>query len=58
MSGMRRSMITTSGRRRSASATAVSPSVASPITRMCGEREQREAKPLADDLVVVGDEAR
>ena len=38
MPGMRTSMITTLGRRRSASATAASPSAASPITRMCGAR--------------------
>ncbi len=38
MPGMRTSMITTLGRRRSASATAASPSAASPTTRMCGAR--------------------
>ena len=54
--GMRTSMITTFGRRRSARATAVSPSAASPMTRMCGEREQREAQAFADDFVVVDDE--
>src|SRR5579862_938253 len=36
--GMRTSMITTFGLRRSASSTAASPSAASPITRMCGAR--------------------
>src|SRR6478672_9848871 len=42
---MRRSMITTSGLRRSASATAVSPSGASPTTRMCGDRSSASRKP-------------
>ena len=56
MSGIRRSMITTSGRRRSASATADAPSGgladhADP--RRAGERE---AESFADDLVVVRDE--
>ena len=50
-------MITTSGRRRSASATAPAPSEASPITRMCGGAGEREAQALADDLVVVDDQA-
>ena len=45
MSGMRRSMITTSGRRRSVSATADAPSVASPITRMRGERDSARRSP-------------
>ena len=43
--GIRRSMITTSGRRRSASATAVSPSGASPTTRMCDERRSASRSP-------------
>src|SRR5438045_8327213 len=43
--GMRTSMITTSGRRRSASATAAAPSAASPITRMCGARESDRRRP-------------
>src|SRR5918911_5299926 len=43
--GMRTSMITTFGRRRSASATADSPSEASPITRMCGARESERRRP-------------
>ncbi len=38
-------MITTSGRRRSASATALAPSEASPITRMCGARESERRSP-------------
>ena len=50
-------MITTSGRRRSVSATAEAPSAASPMTRIFGEREEREAEALAHDLVVVRDEA-
>jgi hypothetical protein len=45
MPGMRTSMITTSGRRRSARATALSPSPASPITRMCGARESDRRRP-------------
>ena len=45
MPGMRTSMITTSGRRRSASATALSPSDASPITRMWGARESERRRP-------------
>src|SRR2546430_8383537 len=45
MPGIRTSMITTSGRRRSASATADSPSAASPITRMCGARERERRRP-------------
>ena len=45
MSGMRRSMITTSGRRRSVSATADAPSVASPMTRIRGERESARRSP-------------
>ena len=45
MSGMRRSMITTSGRRRSVSATADAPSAASPMTRMRGERESARRRP-------------
>src|SRR6187431_218697 len=45
MSGMRRSMITTSGRRRSARATAEAPSAASPITRIFGERESARRRP-------------
>src|SRR5579862_5231228 len=45
MPGMRTSMITTSGRRRSASATALSPSPASPITRMWGARERERRRP-------------
>jgi hypothetical protein len=45
MPGMRTSMITTSGRRRSASATALAPSDASPITRMCGARESDSRSP-------------
>ncbi len=57
MSGMRRSMITTSGRRRSVSATADAPSDASPITRIRGERESARRRPFADDLVVVRDQA-
>ena len=56
MPGIRMSMITTSGLRRSAREMAPSPSDASPMTRMCGDRE-REAQSLSDDLVVVGDEA-
>ena len=43
--GMRTSMITTSGRRRSASDTALAPSDASPITRMCGARESDSLSP-------------
>ena len=45
MSGMRRSMITTSGRRLSARATADAPSAASPMTRMRGERERASLSP-------------
>ena len=45
MPGMRTSMITTFGRRRSASATALAPSDASPITRMCGARESDSRSP-------------
>ena len=43
--GMRTSMITTCGRRRSTSATAPAPSEASPITRMCGARESERRSP-------------
>src|SRR3954452_21578982 len=43
--GMRTSMITTSGLRRSASETAVAPSAASPTTRMCGARESDSRRP-------------
>src|SRR5215210_7576504 len=43
--GIRTSMITTFGRRRSASATALAPSEASPITRMCGARESDRRSP-------------
>src|SRR5918995_3142370 len=43
--GMRTSMITTFGRRRSASATALAPSEASPMTRMCGARESESRSP-------------
>src|SRR6266550_1781286 len=43
--GMRTSMITTSGFRRSVSATAVAPSEASPTTRMCGARESDRRRP-------------
>jgi hypothetical protein len=43
--GMRKSMITTSGRRRSARETAVSPSGASPTTRMWGERRSASRRP-------------
>src|SRR5438445_6240460 len=42
---MRTSMITTSGLRRSASATALAPSGASPITRMCGARDSDRRRP-------------
>src|SRR5262245_3590827 len=45
MPGMRTSMITTFGRRRSASATALAPSEASPITRMCGARDSDSRSP-------------
>src|SRR5438128_2075243 len=45
MPGMRTSMITTFGRRRSASATADAPSDASPITRMCGARDSDRRRP-------------
>src|SRR4051794_15334562 len=45
MPGMRTSMITTFGRRRSASATADSPSAASPITRMWGALESERRRP-------------
>ena len=45
MPGIRTSMITTFGRRRSASATALSPSAASPITRMWGERDSYSRRP-------------
>src|SRR5262245_32405423 len=45
MSGIRRSMITTSGRRRSVRATADEPSAASPITRMRGERDSASRSP-------------
>src|SRR5690349_9608550 len=45
MPGMRTSMITTFGRRRSASAMADAPSPASPITRMCGARESDRRRP-------------
>ncbi len=55
--GMRTSMITTFGRRRSATATAPAPSDASPTTRMCGGAREREPESLADDFVVVGDQA-
>ena len=43
--GMRRSITITSGRRRSARETAVSPSAASPTTRMCGERSRARRRP-------------
>ncbi len=43
--GMRTSMITTFGRRRSASETAVAPSEASPMTRMCGARDSDSRSP-------------
>src|SRR5438445_469812 len=43
--GIRTSMITTSGLRRSASATALSPSAASPRTRICGARESETRRP-------------
>src|SRR3712207_8930733 len=42
---LRTSMITTFGRRRSASETALAPSEASPITRMCGARESDNRNP-------------
>src|SRR3954463_7446397 len=45
MPGMRTSMITTFGRRRSASATADSPSAASPMTRMWGALESERRRP-------------
>ncbi len=45
MPGIRTSMITTSGRRRSASATALAPSEASPITLMCGARDSDSRSP-------------
>jgi len=45
MPGMRTSMITTWGRRRSTSATAPAPSEASPITRTCGARESERRSP-------------
>ena len=45
MPGMRTSMITTAGRRRSTSATALSPSDASPTMRMCGARESESRRP-------------
>ena len=66
MPGMRTSMITTSGLRRSASATALAPSEASPTTRMCGARESESRRPsrttswsstirqVISDLPVVG----
>jgi hypothetical protein len=43
--GIRTSMITTFGRRRSAIAIALSPSDASPTTRTCGERERERRRP-------------
>src|SRR5581483_2257928 len=43
--GMRTSMITTFGLRRSVSSTAEAPSAASPITRMCGARESDSRRP-------------
>ena len=43
--GMRRSMMITSGRRRSASATAVSPSGASPTTLIEAERRSASRSP-------------
>src|SRR5919202_6764080 len=43
--GMRTSMMTTSGRRRSATATALAPSLASPTTRMWGERLSERRRP-------------
>src|SRR5436305_7373839 len=45
MPGMRTSMITTSGFRRSAISTADAPSEASPTTRMCGARESESRSP-------------
>ena len=45
MPGMRTSMITTSGVRRSASSTALAPSAASPTMRMCGARESESRRP-------------
>ena len=45
MPGMRTSMITTFGRRRSATATALAPSEASPTTRICGARERERRRP-------------
>ena len=55
--GMRTSMITTSGLRRSASATALAPSEASPIDADVRRAREREPEPFADDLVVVDDQA-
>ena len=46
MPGMRTSMITTFGRRRSATATALAPSEASPTTRICGARGERKQASL------------
>ena len=43
--GMRTSMITTSGLRLVASSTALAPSLASPITRMCDARESDRRSP-------------
>src|SRR3954451_17385674 len=45
MPGMRTSMITTSGRRPSASAGRVAPGAASPTTRMCVARESDSRRP-------------
>ena len=45
MPGMRMSITTTSGRRRSAREIALSPSDASPTTRMCGARESDRRSP-------------
>src|SRR3954447_13526846 len=53
MPGIRTSMITTSGLRRSARATAVAPSEASPTTRMCGARESESRRPSPGDLMGV-----
>ncbi len=50
-------MITMSGRRRSASATAASPSDGLADHADVRRAGEREAQPLADDLVVVGDQA-
>ena len=57
MPGIRTSMITTSGLRRSASSTAMAPSDGLADDADVRRAREREAQPFADDLVVVDDQA-